>query len=124
MGRIRSVEAAGRPQRPRSSARVAARRSGSVWVRPLGRAMSVSQNADGDGGLPAERHGRRPGPPAPAEERQWWALQAADAERRRIAADLHDGAQQRLLALRIGITLATELIADDPEAAVARFERL
>ena len=89
----------------------------------------MDQRADGDGdgaaGVPpARRHGESAGPPAGAEERQWWALQAADAERRRIAADLHDGAQQRLLTLRLGISLATELIAEDPAAAVARLERL
>jgi signal transduction histidine kinase len=37
-----------------------------------------------------------------------WAIGAADAERRRIVRDLHDGAQQRLVALRIGIGLAAE----------------
>jgi signal transduction histidine kinase len=87
----------------------------------------VAHSADGDGGAgaPAARpYGEPAGPPAGAEERQWWALQAADAERRRIAADLHDGAQQRLLALRLGISIATELIAEDPVAAVARLERL
>ncbi|HET7049289.1 MAG TPA: histidine kinase [Solirubrobacteraceae bacterium] len=35
-------------------------------------------------------------------------LAAADSERRRIARDLHDGAQQRLLALRIELELAAE----------------
>ena len=40
--------------------------------------------------------------------------QAADAERRRIERDLHDGAQQRLVALRIKLELAAERM-DDPE---------
>jgi signal transduction histidine kinase len=35
-------------------------------------------------------------------------LAAADSERRRIARDLHDGAQQRLVALRIELELAAE----------------
>src|SRR5690242_11905 len=35
-------------------------------------------------------------------------LAAADTERRRIARDLHDGAQQRLVALRIELELAAE----------------
>lgn len=35
-------------------------------------------------------------------------LAAADSERRRIARDLHDGAQQRLIALRIELELAAE----------------
>jgi signal transduction histidine kinase len=36
----------------------------------------------------------------------------ADAERRRIERDLHDGAQQRLVALRMRLQLASELVAD------------
>jgi signal transduction histidine kinase len=36
-------------------------------------------------------------------------MAAADDERRRIERDLHDGAQQRLVALRIRIELAAEL---------------
>lgn len=38
-------------------------------------------------------------------------LAAADEERRRIERDLHDGAQQRLVALRIKLELASELSA-------------
>jgi signal transduction histidine kinase len=41
-------------------------------------------------------------------------LASADAERRRIERDLHDGAQQRLVALRIKLELAEELMAEDP----------
>jgi signal transduction histidine kinase len=37
---------------------------------------------------------------------------AADEERRRIEHDLHDGAQQRLVALRIKLELAAERLAD------------
>ena len=36
------------------------------------------------------------------------ALAAADAERRRIGRDLHDSAQQRLVALRVHLSLAGE----------------
>jgi signal transduction histidine kinase len=39
---------------------------------------------------------------------------SADAERRRIERDLHDGAQQRLVALRIKLGLAEEALLDDP----------
>jgi signal transduction histidine kinase len=39
---------------------------------------------------------------------------AADAERSRIERDLHDGAQQRLIALRIRLSLAEELAREDP----------
>jgi signal transduction histidine kinase len=39
---------------------------------------------------------------------------SADAERRRIERDLHDGAQQRLVALRIKLGLAEEALLEDP----------
>ena len=39
---------------------------------------------------------------------------AADSERRRIERDLHDGAQQRLVALRVRLGLAGELMREDP----------
>ena len=42
---------------------------------------------------------------------------AADVERRRIERDLHDGAQQRLIALRMRLALAEDLLAEDPQAA-------
>jgi len=49
-------------------------------------------------------------------------LAAADSERRRIAQDLHDGAQQRLVALRIELELAAERAEQDnaDEAATLR----
>jgi signal transduction histidine kinase len=45
-------------------------------------------------------------------------VQAGDAERRRIERDLHDGAQQRLMALGINLRLARDRIERDPEEAV------
>jgi len=39
---------------------------------------------------------------------------AADTERRRIERDLHDGAQQRLVALRVRLGLAGELMRENP----------
>ena len=50
---------------------------------------------------------------------------AADDERRRIERDLHDGAQQQLIALRIKLELAAELMSEAPpsgaeEAAALR----
>ena len=51
-------------------------------------------------------------------------LAAADEERRRIERDLHDGAQQRLVALRIRLELAEELMAQDPKGAKAMLHRL
>jgi signal transduction histidine kinase len=49
-------------------------------------------------------------------------LAAADDERRRIERDLHDGAQQRLVALRIKLELASESAAaqDLPDAELLR----
>jgi signal transduction histidine kinase len=40
-------------------------------------------------------------------------VQAADAERRRIERDLHDGAQQRLLGIRLALQLARDRLGDD-----------
>ena len=42
------------------------------------------------------------------------AVAAGDAERRRVQRDLHDGAQQKLVALQIKVALAQEMAADDP----------
>jgi signal transduction histidine kinase len=43
----------------------------------------------------------------------------ADAERRRIERDLHDGVQQHLVALAVTLQLASEAVQDDPRAARA-----
>ena len=42
---------------------------------------------------------------------------SGDAERRRVERDLHDGAQQHLVALAINLRLARDIVADDPDAA-------
>ena len=47
------------------------------------------------------------------------AVDSAEAERRRIERDLHDGAQQRLVALAAGLGAAREKFDDDPEQARA-----
>jgi signal transduction histidine kinase len=47
---------------------------------------------------------------------------AADSERRRIERDLHDGAQQHLVALAINLGLAADLCREDPSAAVELLE--
>ncbi|MFF4786335.1 sensor histidine kinase [Streptomyces griseorubiginosus] len=44
-------------------------------------------------------------------------VDAADAERRRIERDLHDGAQQRLVALAVNLGLAKATLGDLPEEA-------
>ncbi len=43
-------------------------------------------------------------------------VQAVEEERRRLERDLHDGAQQRLIALRIHLGLAAERVAQEPHA--------
>jgi signal transduction histidine kinase len=42
---------------------------------------------------------------------------SGDAERRRVERDLHDGAQQHLVALAINLRLARDIVAEDPEGA-------
>jgi signal transduction histidine kinase len=48
----------------------------------------------------------------------------AEQERRRIERDLHDGAQQRLVALRIELELAEDAVRAGPEVGVARLRKL
>ncbi|MFH8433835.1 sensor histidine kinase [Streptomyces sp. NPDC018007] len=49
-------------------------------------------------------------------------VDTAAADLRRIERDLHDGAQARLVALAMGLGLAKEKLADDPEAAARMVE--
>jgi signal transduction histidine kinase len=49
---------------------------------------------------------------------------AADAERRRIERDLHDGAQQYLVGLAANLVAARELAASDPEQAKTILDEL
>jgi signal transduction histidine kinase len=51
-------------------------------------------------------------------------LASADHERRRIERDLHDGAQQRLVALRIQLELAEELMEREPEQGMRKLHAL
>ena len=51
-------------------------------------------------------------------------IEAADAARRRIERDLHDGAQQHLVALALEVRLARARAERDPHAAVAFLERV
>jgi signal transduction histidine kinase len=48
----------------------------------------------------------------------------AEQERRRIERDLHDGAQQRLVALRIELELAENMVREDPERGAERLRGL
>jgi signal transduction histidine kinase len=51
-----------------------------------------------------------------AEAQRTSAVDSAETERRRIERDLHDGAQQRLVALAAELGAAREKLDDDPEA--------
>jgi signal transduction histidine kinase len=51
-----------------------------------------------------------------AQSRRSAAVDAAEAERRRIERDLHDGAQQRLVALAATLGAARDKFDDDPDA--------
>ena len=51
-------------------------------------------------------------------------VQAADAARRKIERDLHDGAQQRLVALALDVRLARARVERDPASAGEFLERL
>jgi signal transduction histidine kinase len=45
-------------------------------------------------------------------------IAAADAERRRIERDLHDGAQQRMVSVAVTLGLAQSRFGSDPDAAI------
>ena len=49
-------------------------------------------------------------------------MEAGMAERRRLERDLHDGAQQRLVALALDLRLIRSKVGDDPETAKALLE--
>jgi signal transduction histidine kinase len=49
---------------------------------------------------------------------------AGDAERRRLERNLHDGAQQHLVAMAVKLRLAEELVEDDPGEATKVIEEL
>ena len=51
-------------------------------------------------------------------------VSAADAERRRIERDLHDGAQQYLVAMAVKLRLAEQLATQDPAKARATLDQL
>jgi signal transduction histidine kinase len=47
-----------------------------------------------------------------------------DAERRKIERNLHDGAQQHLVALAVNLRLVKDLVADDPDTASEMLEQM
>ena len=62
-----------------------------------------------------DRGGRARRAGDPAETSRTAAVDSAEAERRRIERDLHDGAQQRLVALAANLGAAREKLDQDPE---------
>ncbi|NUS73939.1 MAG: sensor histidine kinase [Corynebacteriales bacterium] len=50
-------------------------------------------------------------------------IEAADAERRRIERNLHDGAQQRLVSLAMNLGMSRSAIKKDPSKAIAAIEQ-
>jgi signal transduction histidine kinase len=50
-------------------------------------------------------------------------VESADAERRRLERDLHDGAQQKLVSLALGLRLAMLKLDPDDSACAARMEQ-
>ena len=51
-------------------------------------------------------------------------VEAGDAQRRRIERDLHDGAQQHLVALAVSVNLVRQIAENDPETANAMLEQI
>ncbi len=49
---------------------------------------------------------------------------SGDAERRRLERNLHDGAQQNLVALAVNLRLARDVLTDEPEAAGQLLDQL
>ena len=49
---------------------------------------------------------------------------SGDAERRRVERDLHDGAQQHLVALAVNLRLTKDIIADDLEAGAEMLDQM
>ncbi|MGP0031687.1 MAG: histidine kinase [Acidimicrobiales bacterium] len=49
---------------------------------------------------------------------------SGDAERRRVERNLHDGAQQHLVALAVNLRLARDVITDDPAAGAEMLDEL
>jgi signal transduction histidine kinase len=61
---------------------------------------------------------------ADLEESRRRIAEAADVERARIERDLHDGAQQRLIALRIRLGMADEAMGSDPARAAVMLREI
>ena len=86
--------------------------------------LAAPQLTRGLGRADAAMSGRLLGPPSDLAARvseleisRERVVDAAEAERRRIERDLHDGAQQRLVALAMELGRAQAKFADDPDGA-------
>ncbi len=51
-------------------------------------------------------------------------VEAGDAQRRRIERDLHDGAQQHLVALAVSVNLVRQIADNDPDTAKTMLEQI
>ena len=51
-------------------------------------------------------------------------MATGDAERRKIERNLHDGAQQHLVALAVNLRLTKDLLTEDPETAAEMLDQL
>jgi signal transduction histidine kinase len=51
-------------------------------------------------------------------------VEAGDAQRRRIERDLHDGAQQHLVALAVSVNLVRQIAENDPDTAKTMLEQI
>lgn len=91
-------------------------RAENTWLRSV--RPAADRNDAPDPQPPATGVSTRSQGPAPRGET------IVDRERRRIERDLHDGAQQRLVALRIQLTLAEDFVRADPERGVDRLRAL
>jgi signal transduction histidine kinase len=49
---------------------------------------------------------------------------SGDAERRRVERNLHDGAQQHLVAMAVNLRLTRDMLADDPQGAAEMLDQL
>ena len=73
----------------------------------------------------AQRLRRRPDASLETVRESRQRIQAsADEERRRIERDLHDGTQERLVALRLHLDRVADVLSDDPELALQRLHDL
>ncbi|MFI9200473.1 sensor histidine kinase [Streptomyces sp. NPDC053048] len=85
-----------------------------AWLSGVLARLDTRVAADRLGPSRAERLARRV---AEVTESRAGVVDAADAERRRIERDLHDGAQQRLVSLAVGLGLAKVTMPDLPDDA-------